>query len=181
MSRVYNDHTGDEKTCNGYSDDEHINFNLVRTATNISNLSSLNKNNSNACDITIASGEKAVEVVLAKSVPSSAPDNYNKVNLHLVELSIALVINLKLLSRKQGNLLQIMTLQSIIEHIPVRKNQKIKLKKLTDERKALLDIWWFYSASNTRRQALLERHYQSSIFSRSQICWLLPLRHSAYK
>ena len=37
--KVYNDHTADEKTSNEYSDDELINFNLVSTANNTSNLS----------------------------------------------------------------------------------------------------------------------------------------------
>ena len=51
LSKVYNDNTVDEKTSNNYSDDELIDFNLVSTATNVSNLSSINKNNSNAYDI----------------------------------------------------------------------------------------------------------------------------------
>ena len=42
-----------------------INFNLVSTANNASNLSSINKSNSNACDITNANEEKTVEAVLA--------------------------------------------------------------------------------------------------------------------
>ena len=58
LFKVYNDHTADEKTSNEYSDDELINFNLVGTATNASNPSSINKNNSNACDITNAYEEK---------------------------------------------------------------------------------------------------------------------------
>ena len=33
LSKVYNDHTTDEKTSNACSDDELINFNLVSTAT----------------------------------------------------------------------------------------------------------------------------------------------------
>ena len=83
MFKVYNDHTADEKTSNEYSDDELINLNLVSTATNASNLSSINKNNSNACDITNVYEEKTVETGLANSVPISAPDK--EANLHLVE------------------------------------------------------------------------------------------------
>ena len=48
MFKVYNDHTADEKTSNEYSDDDLIYFNPVSTATNALNLSSLNKNNTNA-------------------------------------------------------------------------------------------------------------------------------------
>ena len=76
---MYNDHTVDEKTSNEYSDDELINFNLVSTTTDASNQSSINKNNSNACDITNAYKEKTAEAVLANSVPISAPDNYKEV------------------------------------------------------------------------------------------------------
>ena len=54
LFKVCNDHTADEKTSNECSDDELINFNLVNTATDASNLSSINKNNSNDCDITKA-------------------------------------------------------------------------------------------------------------------------------
>ena len=79
LSKVYNDHTADEKTSNEYSDDELINFNLVSTATDASNQSSINKNNSNASDITNAYKVKTVEVVLANSVPISAPGNYKEV------------------------------------------------------------------------------------------------------
>ena len=50
--------TADEKTSNEYSDDELINFNLVSTATNAANLSSINKNNSNASDITMLMKKK---------------------------------------------------------------------------------------------------------------------------
>ena len=85
MPKVDNDHTADEKTSNQYNDNELINFNLVNTATNAWNLSSINKNNSNACDITNANEEKIVEAVPVNSIPISALDNYNKVNLHLVE------------------------------------------------------------------------------------------------
>ena len=83
MFKVYSDHTKEEKTSNEYSDDELINFNLVSTATNASNLSSINKNNSNDCDITKAYEGKTVEAVLANSVPISASDK--EANLHLVE------------------------------------------------------------------------------------------------
>ena len=38
-------------------------------------MSSINKNNSNACDITNANEEKIVETVLVNSVPISVPDN----------------------------------------------------------------------------------------------------------
>ena len=69
LTKVYNDHTADEKTSNEYSGYELINFNLVRTATNTSNLSSINKNNSSVCDITNAYEEKTVEAVPANSVP----------------------------------------------------------------------------------------------------------------
>ena len=69
MSKVYNDHAAEEKTSNKYSDHELINFSLVSTATNASNLSSINKNNSNACDITNANEEKTVEAVLGNNVP----------------------------------------------------------------------------------------------------------------
>ena len=54
---------------------EIINYNHVSTATNASYLSSINKNNSNACDITNANEEKIVETVLVNSVPISVPDN----------------------------------------------------------------------------------------------------------
>ena len=85
LFKVNNDNTVDQKTSNEYSDDELIDFNLVSTATNVSNLPSLSKNNSNAYDITNANEEKALETVLVGSVPISAPNNYNEVNLHLVE------------------------------------------------------------------------------------------------
>ena len=74
LFKVHNYHTVDEKTSNEYSDDQLINFNLVCAATNASNLSSINKNNSNACDITNAYEGKTVEAILANSVPISAPD-----------------------------------------------------------------------------------------------------------
>ena len=83
LFKVYNDHTADEKTSNEYGDGELINLNLVSTATNASNLSSINKSNSNSCDITNAYEEKTVETVLANSVPISAPDK--EANLCLVE------------------------------------------------------------------------------------------------
>ena len=75
-NKVHNDHTADEKTSHEYSDDELINFSLVSTATNASNLSSINKNISNACDSINAYEERTVEAVLDNSVPISAPDNY---------------------------------------------------------------------------------------------------------
>ena len=80
MSKVYNNNTVDEKTSNEYSDDELVDFNFGSTATNFSNLSSINKNNSNAYDITDANEEKTVEAVLVDSVPINEPDN-----LHLAE------------------------------------------------------------------------------------------------
>ena len=83
MFKVYSDHTKEEKTSNEYSDDELINFNLVCTATSASNLSSINKNNSNDCDIIKGYEGKTVEAVLANSVPISASDK--EANLHLVE------------------------------------------------------------------------------------------------
>ena len=58
LPKVYNDYTADEKTFNEYSNDELLNFNFVSTATNVSNLSSINKNNSNAGDIANANEEK---------------------------------------------------------------------------------------------------------------------------
>ena len=85
LSKVYNDHTADEKQSNEYSDDKLINFNLVSTATSASNLSSISKNNSNNCDITNPCEEKTVEAVLDNSVPISAPNNYKEVNLHFAE------------------------------------------------------------------------------------------------
>ena len=99
MFKVYNDHTVDEKKSNEYSDDEVINLNLVSTATNASNLSSINKNNSNACDITNAYEEKTVETVLANSVPISAPDK--EANLHLVETIDSTIDQFKALIEKE--------------------------------------------------------------------------------
>ena len=98
MFKVYNDHTLDEKKSNEYSDDEVINLNLVSTATNASNLSSINKNNSNACDITNAYEEKTVETVLAKSVPISAPDK--EANLHFAETIDSTIHQFKALIEK---------------------------------------------------------------------------------
>ena len=98
MFKVCNDHTEDEKICNEYSDDELINLNLVSTATKASNPSSINKNNSNACDITNAYEEKTVETVLANSVPISAPDK--EANLHLVETIDSTVNQFKALIEK---------------------------------------------------------------------------------
>ena len=45
-----------------------INLSIVNTATNASNLPSINKNNSNDCGITKAYEEKTVEAVPANSV-----------------------------------------------------------------------------------------------------------------
>ena len=98
LFKVYNDHTADEKTSNEYGDGELINLNLVSTATNASNLSSINKNNSNACDITNAYEEKTVETVLANSVPISAPDK--EANLHLVETIDSTIDQFKALIEK---------------------------------------------------------------------------------
>ena len=98
MFKVYNDHTVDEKKSNEYSDDEVINLNLVSTSTNASNLSSINKNNSTACDITNAYEEKTVETVLANSVPISAPDK--EANLHLVETIDSTIDQFKALIEK---------------------------------------------------------------------------------
>ena len=98
MFKVSNDHTADEKTSNEYSDDELINLNLVSTATNASNLSSTNKNNSNACDITNVYEEKTAETVLANSVPISAPDR--EANLHLVETIDSTIDQFKALIEK---------------------------------------------------------------------------------
>lgn len=75
MFKVETDNTVDQKTSNEFSDDNFIDFNLVSTATNVSNLSSLKNNNSNACDITNVNEEKTLEVVLIDSVPISAPDS----------------------------------------------------------------------------------------------------------
>ena len=83
LFKVYNDHTADEKTSNVCSDDELINFNLVNTATNVSNVPSINKNNSNDCGITKAYEEKTVEAVLVNSVLVSTPDK--EANLRLAE------------------------------------------------------------------------------------------------
>ena len=75
MFKVETDNTVDQKTSNEFNDDNFIDFNLVSTATNVSNLSSLKNNNSNACDITNVNEEKTLEVVLIDSVPISAPDS----------------------------------------------------------------------------------------------------------
>ena len=125
MSKVYNDNKADEKTSNKYSDDELINFDIISTATNVSNLSSINKNNSNAYVITNANEDKKVEPVLVDSIPIGAPDNYNEVNLHLAEVIVSTVDQFKALIKKSRKFTKIMTLQPKTEHIPVRKNQKI--------------------------------------------------------
>ena len=75
MFKVETDNTVDQKTSNEFNDDNFIDFNLISTATNVSNLSSLKNNNSNACDITNVNEEKTLEVVLIDSVPISAPDS----------------------------------------------------------------------------------------------------------
>ena len=75
MFKVETDNTVDQKTSNEFNDDNFIDFNLVSTATNVSNLSTLKNNNSNACDITNVNEEKTLEVVLIDSVPISAPDS----------------------------------------------------------------------------------------------------------
>ena len=98
MFKVYNDHTADEKTSNEYSHDELINFHLVSTATNASNLSSINKNNSHDCDITNTYEEKTVEAVMANSVFASASDK--EANLHLVETIDSIIDQFKALIEK---------------------------------------------------------------------------------
>ena len=98
LFKVCNDHTADEKTSNEYSDDELINFNLLSTATNASNLSSINKNNSNDCDITKAYEEKTVEAVLANSVPISVPNK--EANFHLAETIDSTIDQFKALIEK---------------------------------------------------------------------------------
>ena len=98
LFKVCNDHTADEKTSNECSDDELINFNLVNTATNVSNVPSINKNNSNDCGITKAYEEKTVEAVLANSVPVSAPDK--EANLRLVETIDSTIDQFKALIEK---------------------------------------------------------------------------------
>ena len=75
LFKVETDNTVDQKTSNEFSDDNFIDFNLVSTATNVSNLSSLKNNNSNACDITNVNEEKTLEAVLIDIVPISAPDS----------------------------------------------------------------------------------------------------------
>ena len=125
MSKVYNDNKADKKTSNEYSDDELINFNIISTATNVSNLSSINKNNSNTYVITNANEEKKVEPVLVDSIPIGVPDNYNEVNLHLAEIIVSTTDQFKALIEKARKFTKIMTLWSITEHNLVRKNQKI--------------------------------------------------------
>ena len=123
MSKVYNDHTADKKTSNEYSDDELINFNFVSTATNTSNLSSINKNNSNACDITNAYEKKTLEAVIANSVLISAPDNYKEVNLHLAETIDSTIDQFKALIEKARKFAEIMTLQSTTAHSSSKKSE----------------------------------------------------------
>ena len=104
MSKVYNDYTADEKISNEYNNDELINFNLVSTATNVSNPCSINKNSSDAYDITYANEEKTVEAVLVNSVPFSAPGNYNEVNLYPVETINSTINQFKALTKKARKL-----------------------------------------------------------------------------
>ena len=98
LFKVYNDHTADEKTSNVCSDDELINFNLVNTATNVSNVPSINKNNSNDCGITKSYEEKTVEAVLVNSVLVSNPDK--EANLRLVETIDSTIDQFKALIEK---------------------------------------------------------------------------------
>ena len=104
MSKVYNDYTADKKISNKYNNDELINFNLVSTATNVSNPCSINKNSSDACYITYANEEKTVEAVLVNSVPFSAPGNYNEVNLYPVETINSTINQFKALTKKAKKL-----------------------------------------------------------------------------
>ena len=104
MSKVYNDYTADKKISNKYNNDELINFNLVSTATNVSNPCSINKNSSDAYDITYANEEKTVEAVLVNSVPFSAPGNYNEVNLYPVETINSTINQFKALTKKARKL-----------------------------------------------------------------------------
>ena len=124
MSKVDNDNTLHEKTSKACSDDELIDFNLVSTASNVSNLFLINKNNSNTYEITNVNEEEMVESVLAEVVLVVLLIIMKLIST-LQNKSTALLINLKLLSRKQENVLTIMTLQSIVEHTPGRKNHKI--------------------------------------------------------
>ena len=110
MSKVYNDNKADKKTSNEYSDDELINFNIISTATNVSNLSSINKNNSNAYVITNANEENKAEPVLVDSIPIGVPDNYNEVNLHLAEIIVSTTDQFKALIEKARKFTKIMTL-----------------------------------------------------------------------
>ena len=103
MSKVYNDYTADKKISNKYNNDELINFNLVSTATNVSNPCSINKNSSDASYITYASEEKTV-AVLVNSVPFSAPGNYNEVNLYPVETINSTINQFKALTKKARKL-----------------------------------------------------------------------------
>ena len=104
MSKVHNDYIADEKIFNEYNDAELINFNLVSTATNVSNLFCINKNSSGACDITYAKKGKRLETVLVNSVSFSAPSNYNEVNLHLVETIESTINQFKALTKKARKL-----------------------------------------------------------------------------
>ena len=137
MFKVCNDQTAGEKTSNECSDDELINFNLVNTATNVSNVPSINKNNSNDCDITKACEEKTVEAVLVNSVLVSTPDK--EANLRLVETIDSTIDQFKALIEKARKFTVDKTLQLRTEHIPVQKNQKTKLKKLHMEERNHFD------------------------------------------
>ena len=98
LFKVYNNHTADEERSNEYSHDELINFHLVSTATNASNLSSINKNNSHERDISNTYEEKTVEVVIANSVLVIASDK--GANLHLVETIDSIIDQFKALIEK---------------------------------------------------------------------------------
>ena len=142
LFKVCNDHTADEKTSNEYSDDELINFNLVTTATNASNLSCINKNNSNDCDITKAYEEKTVEVALANNAPISAPDK--EANLRLVETIDSTIDQFKALIEKARKF-------TVDNDFTVKVRAHSGSKKSEDKAE---EIHTFYSVPNTRRQAL---------------------------
>ena len=138
MPKVDNDHTADEKTSNQYNDNQLINFNPVSTATNAWNLSSINKNNSNACDITNANEEKIVEAVPVNSIPISALDNYNEVNLHLAETIDSTTDQFKELIKKARKCTEDNDFTvNDRTHSSFKKHKK-KLKKLAQRRRALL-------------------------------------------
>ena len=105
-----------------------MNFNLVNTATNISNLSSINKNNRNDCGITKAYEEKAVEAVLASSVLVSTPDKV--ANLRLVENIDSTIDQFETLIEKARKF-TIDNDFTVKNRAHSSTNQKTKLKKLT--------------------------------------------------